>query len=107
MTMTTIQLSSTGNARPGGPRIPFCERPVCSIADAAEATGLSRSKLYDLMKGGLIEWTKIGSRRLVVVSSLLRFLQADQAASCGPDDPHRPSERPSPLPRSNRRERHE
>jgi excisionase family DNA binding protein len=72
--MGTTELSTTGNARPGGPHIPFAERPVCSIADAAEATGLSRSKLYDLMKNGLIEWTKVGSRRLVVVPSLLRFL---------------------------------
>jgi excisionase family DNA binding protein len=72
--MGTTELSTTGNARPCGPHIPFAERPVCSIADAAEATGLSRSKLYDLMKNGLIEWTKVGSRRLVVVPSLLRFL---------------------------------
>ena len=87
--MGTTELSTTGNARPGGPHIPFAERPVCSIADAAEATGLSRSKIYDLMQGGAIEWVKVGARRLIRVPSLLRFLEATPRR---PDDPYSPSE---------------
>ena len=66
---------TTGKARPGGPeRIPFAERPACSIEDAVEASGLSRSMIYNKMKSGEIEWTKIGARRLIKVSSLLRLL---------------------------------
>ena len=59
----------------GRPRhIPFAERPTCSVDEATSASGLSRSLIYDKMKNGEIEWTKIGARRLIKVSSLLRFL---------------------------------
>ena len=76
MVMTAnIFLSNTGTARQGAPeRIPFAERPSCSIDDAVEASGLSRSMIYNKMKSGEIEWTKIGARRLIKVPSLLRFL---------------------------------
>ena len=48
--------STTGKARPGGSeRIPFAERPACSIDDAVEASGLSRSMIYNKMKSGEIE----------------------------------------------------
>jgi hypothetical protein len=54
--------------------IPFAERPTCSINDAIVASGLSRSMIYNKMKSGEIEWTKIGARRLIKVPSLLRLL---------------------------------
>jgi hypothetical protein len=74
MTANT-HFSTTDNAPTGGPeRIPFCERPACSIDDAVEASGLSRSMIYNKMKSGEIEWTKIGARRLIKVPSLLRLL---------------------------------
>jgi excisionase family DNA binding protein len=87
--MTKTHFTITGQAPLGEPHIPFAERPVCSIADAAEATGLSRSKIYDLMQGGAIEWVKVGARRLIRVPSLLRFLEATPSR---PDDPYSPSE---------------
>lgn len=72
---TNTHFSTPGKARPGGPeRIPFGERPTCSVDDATEASGLSRSMIYNKMKSGEIEWTKIGARRLIKVPSLLRFL---------------------------------
>jgi excisionase family DNA binding protein len=67
--------STAGKARPGGSeRIAFGEKLTCSVNDAAEASGLSRSMIYNKMKSGEIEWTKIGSRRLIKVPSLLRLL---------------------------------
>lgn len=54
--------------------IPFRERLTCSVDDATKVTGLGRSLIYDKMKSGEIEWVKIGKRRLIKVSSLLRFL---------------------------------
>jgi hypothetical protein len=67
--------SATGTARHREPgRIAFGERLTCSVNDAAEASGLSRSMIYNKMKSGEIEWTKIGSRRLIKVPSLLRLL---------------------------------
>jgi excisionase family DNA binding protein len=67
---------TTGKARPGGPeRIPFGERLTCSVDDAAEVSGLSRSMIYNKMKSGEVEWTKVGARRLIKVPSLLRLLE--------------------------------
>jgi excisionase family DNA binding protein len=57
--------------------IPFSERPTCSIAEACNAAGFGRTKLYELMDDGAVETTKIGRRRLVRVPSLLRFLAQD------------------------------
>jgi hypothetical protein len=74
MTANTHFLA-TDKAPPGkAERIPFAERPACSIDDAVAASGLSRSMIYNKMKTGEIEWTKIGARRLIKVPSLLRLL---------------------------------
>jgi hypothetical protein len=54
--------------------IPFRERITCSVADATEATSLSRSRLYELMNDGSIEYRMQGTRRLIVVASLLAAL---------------------------------
>jgi hypothetical protein len=72
---TDIHLATTTKVQSAGPeRIPFSERLTCSVDDATEASGLSRSMIYNKMKSGEIEWTKIGARRLIKVPSLLRFL---------------------------------
>jgi hypothetical protein len=65
MDMTTVNSRLT---------LPFCHRLTCSIDETIKATGLSRSMIYNKMKSGEIEWTKINSRRLVKVKSLLRLL---------------------------------
>jgi excisionase family DNA binding protein len=52
------------------PPIVFGERLTCSVAEAAQAVGLSRSKIYELINGGEVQTAKIGRRRLVSVSSL-------------------------------------
>jgi excisionase family DNA binding protein len=50
--------------------IPFAERLTCTIAEACEATGLGRTKLYELIGEGHLGTTTIGRRRLVSVRSL-------------------------------------
>lgn len=63
---------------PVGKAITFPERPTCSIAEACQAVGFGRTKLYELMDEGLVESVKIGRRRLVRVPSLLHFLSTDR-----------------------------
>lgn len=47
---------------------------LLSVADAAEATGLSRSSIYKLIDNGELDSLKIGSRRLVITDSIDRFI---------------------------------
>jgi len=51
-------------------KIPFAQRLTCTIAEACAATGLGRTKLYELIGAGDIATTTIGRRRLVLVRSL-------------------------------------
>jgi excisionase family DNA binding protein len=39
-------------------------------------TGLSRSRVYELMKRGDIEFVKVGSSTLILVESLRAFINA-------------------------------
>jgi len=57
-------------------RVPFRDRLACSITDAEVASGISRSRLYQEMKAGRLDYIKRGKRRLIVVPSLLRLLGA-------------------------------
>ena len=54
--------------------VPFRDRLTCSVADAVTASGVSRSALYEAMREGNLEFVKRGTRRLVVVPSLLKML---------------------------------
>ena len=56
---------------------PFMQRPTCTIAEACDAVGLGRTKLYELIGGGEIDTMTIGRRRLVRVPSLLKLLKMD------------------------------
>jgi excisionase family DNA binding protein len=53
------------------------QRPTCTIAEACDAIGLGRTKLYELIGGGEIDTITIGRRRLVRVASLLKLLKID------------------------------
>jgi excisionase family DNA binding protein len=59
--------------------IPFAQRLTCTILEACEATGLGRTKLYDLIGAGHLDTVAIGRRRLVLVSSLLELIKTDSA----------------------------
>jgi hypothetical protein len=49
-------------------------RITCTVRAALEASGLGRTKLYELMADGSLDSVKIGSRRLVLVESLRHLL---------------------------------
>lgn len=55
------------------PPIVFGERLTCSVAEAAKAVGLSRSKIYELISEGEVQTAKVGRRRLVSIPSLHRL----------------------------------
>jgi excisionase family DNA binding protein len=59
--------------------IPFAQRLTCTVAEACEATGLGRTKLYELIGEGCLETTTIERRRLVLVRSLRTLLKAEDA----------------------------
>jgi excisionase family DNA binding protein len=50
--------------------VPFRERISCTIAEACVATGLGRTKLYELIKQKRISTIKVGARTLINVGSL-------------------------------------
>ena len=69
-------------------KIPFAERPVCTVRQAAEATGLGRSTLYQRIADQQLQTHKVGRRRLIVVKSLLALVgvPATGAPVPGADD---------------------
>ena len=69
------QSQSAFNAGGREPKtLPFAERLSCTIDEACEATGLGRTKLYELIGAGQIITTTVGRRRLVMVRSLIALL---------------------------------
>lgn len=46
------------------------------IPEAVRLTGLSRSRLYELLRSGDIERIKVGSSTLILVESLRRFIHS-------------------------------
>jgi hypothetical protein len=46
------------------------------IPEAVRLSGLSRSRIYELMKSGDIEYAKVGSSTLIIVESLRSFVQS-------------------------------
>jgi excisionase family DNA binding protein len=65
--------------KPEEPTIPFSQRLSCTIDEACEATSLGRTKLYELIGAGHVATTTVGRRRLVMVSGLLSFLEANKS----------------------------
>jgi excisionase family DNA binding protein len=51
---------------------------TCTIAEACEATGLGRTKIYELIGKGHLVTTTIGRRRLVLVRSLMAMIETNQ-----------------------------
>jgi excisionase family DNA binding protein len=58
----------------GEAKLPLQERLTCSIAEACSATGLGKTKLYELIGQRAIASTTVGRRRLIQVESLRAFL---------------------------------
>ena len=53
---------------------PLKDRITVSVKDATAITGLSRSRLYQLLYDGRIRSVNVGRRRLIHVSSLKELL---------------------------------
>jgi hypothetical protein len=50
--------------------VPFAERTTCTVEEAIRAVPISRSKLYDLIRKGIVEKIKIGAMSRIVIRSL-------------------------------------
>jgi len=61
--------------------VPFEERLTCSVAEACDAIGLSRAKIYELIAGGAVDSLTIGRRRLIRVPSLKRLVNYPEAGA--------------------------
>lgn len=66
------------------PEPPPVPRLALSVPETAQASGLSRAKLYELMKAGELKFRKCGSRRIILVADLqdclARLPQGPEAA---------------------------
>lgn len=61
--------------------LPRSEPISVRIPEAVRLTGLSRSRVYELMKSGDIEFVKVGNSTLILMESLRAFL--DSRRRCG------------------------
>ena len=72
----TTRADDSGTTHDTEKFMPFEQRVTCTIPQACAATGLGRTKLYELIGGGYLDTITIGRRRLVHVTSLLNLLQS-------------------------------
>ena len=61
--------------------IPFWHRVGCSVPEAEIATGIGRTKLYELLGTGEIKSTLVGSRRVISVASLRQLIDGGRVSS--------------------------
>jgi excisionase family DNA binding protein len=65
--------------------IPFAQRLTCTIAEASQATGLGRTKIYELIAEGRVATTTVGRRRLVLIRSLYSLVgMTDSSGALSP-----------------------
>lgn len=57
------------------------DRLAYSIAEVSQLTGIGRTTLYRLMDQGDLQTRKLGRRRLIPASELLRMLAVNEPAS--------------------------
>jgi hypothetical protein len=55
--------------------IPFRERISCTVAEAFDATGIGRTKLYELIRLKQVSAKKIGRRTVVLIPTLLAEIE--------------------------------
>lgn len=60
---------------PQGPARSAAEPISVRIPEACRLTGLSRSRLYELMKSRDVEFVKVGSSTLILTESLRHFIE--------------------------------
>jgi excisionase family DNA binding protein len=74
--ITTQAVSADNRARQRAETVPFKDRVTCTIPEACAASGLGRSSIYEAINDERLKTLKIGRRRLVIVASLLKWLEA-------------------------------
>lgn len=52
------------------------DRISVRVPEAVRLTGLSRSRLYELLRSGDIQFAKVGSSTLIIVESLRHFVES-------------------------------
>ncbi len=57
---------------------------LLDVEEAGEATSLGRSKLYELMRDGIIESVKVGKRRLIPAEALEAYVARLRTEQTGP-----------------------
>lgn len=64
------------DAIPQNPKgvLPIAQRHAVTVQLASEFSGVSRSRLYELLLDGAIEGKVVRGRRLVMVGSLMKFV---------------------------------
>jgi hypothetical protein len=61
--------------------IPFWHRIGCSVREAEVATGVGRTKLFELIAEGRIKSTLVGARRVISVASLRQLIDGEASLS--------------------------
>lgn len=65
---------STGLGHSDRNGLPIAERHGVTVQIASDYSGISRTRLYELIADGTIEARIVRGRRIVLVQSLLRFV---------------------------------
>jgi excisionase family DNA binding protein len=60
--------------------IPIRERLSVTVQTASEFSGISKSRLYEMLKDGALEGCTVRGRRLIKVRSLIRMVDGDKSA---------------------------
>jgi excisionase family DNA binding protein len=55
------------------------------VREAVQLTGLSRSRIYELMASGDIQFAKVGSSTLILMRSLRQFVEGCRKTGDAPD----------------------
>ena len=77
--------SAASTAPASGGLTPATIEPISiRIADAVRLTGISRSRLYELIGAGEIEIAKVGTSTLVIVASLRQFIDGHRRPATKP-----------------------
>jgi excisionase family DNA binding protein len=58
----------------GSTTIPFRDRLGCTVREACEATGLGRTKIYELIGDRRIKYQKVDGRTILNVPSLILLI---------------------------------
>jgi hypothetical protein len=58
----------------GGKALPIRDRYAVVVPIAAEYSGISRTRIYELLADGTLEGKVVRGRRLVLVASLMKFM---------------------------------